>query len=99
MIVAIKIAGADQVGDPIPSHVVEQQSAQHGLLCLDRMRWGTDVRKLWIREWRIHPFTGKNTRTLMGSSARPAFGGYAVSPRTETVISATTSECNATDSL
>ena len=48
MVLPIEIVGADQVGDAIPRGVVEQQSAEHRLLRLDRVRRQTYGRELRI---------------------------------------------------
>jgi len=43
VLVAIEIAVRDQIADPVPGLIVEQQAAEHRLLGLDGVRWHTKL--------------------------------------------------------
>jgi hypothetical protein len=51
MLEAIKIGLINQVGDLVKSSGVQQYSAQHRLLCLDRIRGQLDRLKLGVSNW------------------------------------------------
>ena len=54
VVVAIEVIGADQIGNAVPSGVVEKQSAEHGLLGFDGMRRRAHRRKLGIGDRLVH---------------------------------------------
>ena len=75
MVATVKIRLANQVGHPLPSAVVEHQSAQHRLLRLDGVRWKFQSRQFGIHchSLKINLPLAVSTLLKRGGDSRGAF--------------------------